>query len=223
MFGSSSSPLCSFCKNVDETILHPFYECNITKVLWKSLISYFDKSLNLPFLSPQIAFLGFTDTYCNDILLKNHILLLFKIYVYNSRNNKKISLKNLIRNVTKVKSIEKEIAAKNEKNLCCITKSGKKLKTGKRKMSVSLIIHVVGGGIFLLRNICCYFVFLSLFFLLLLLLLFVLVFFSLFFVYVCVIIFCVSFALIFFSLFFVCVCVIIFCGSFVFFILMLFN
>ena len=97
-------------------------------ILPRHLISFFDKSLNLPFLSPQTACLGFTNTYCNDILLKNHILLLFKIYVYNSRKHEKISLNNL-RNVTKVKNIEREIAEKNEKKLCCITKRGKKLKT----------------------------------------------------------------------------------------------
>ena len=104
IFGKSS---CLFCKNVDETILHLFYECDITKALRKSLISFFDKSLNLPFLSPQTASLGFTNTYCNDILLKNHILLLFKIYVCSSRKHEKISLNNLIRNVTKVKNIER--------------------------------------------------------------------------------------------------------------------
>ena len=79
IFGRSSSPLFSFCKNVDETILHLFYECDITKALWKSLIYFFDLSLNLPFLLTQAAFLGFTNTSCYDILLKNRILLLFKM------------------------------------------------------------------------------------------------------------------------------------------------
>ena len=73
----------------------------------------------------------FTITYCNDILPKNRILLLFKIYVYNSRKHEKVLLNNLIRNVMKVKNIEKEIAGNNEIKvmLCCMTKSGKKLKT----------------------------------------------------------------------------------------------
>ena len=128
IYGKSSSPLCSFCKKVDETIFYLFNECDITKSLWKSLIFFFHKSLNLPFLSPQTSFLGFTNTYCNDILLKNHILLLFKIYVYSSRKHEKMSLKNLLRNVTKVKNIEKEIAGNTEKKLCCIIKSGEKLK-----------------------------------------------------------------------------------------------
>ena len=114
IFGRSSSPLCSFFKNFDKTIFHLFYEC--------------DKSLNLSFLSPQTAFLGFTDIYCNDILLKNDILLLFKIYVYISRKHEKISLKNLIRNVTKVKNIEKEIAGNNEKKVMLYNKKWEKIE-----------------------------------------------------------------------------------------------
>ena len=114
IFRKSFSPLCWFWKNADETILHLFYECDSTKELWKSLMSFFDKCLNLAYISPQAAFLGFTSTYCNDILLKNHILLLFKIYVYNSRKHEKMSLNNLIINITKVKNNEKEIAGNNE-------------------------------------------------------------------------------------------------------------
>ena len=116
-------------QNVDETILHLFYECDITKALLKSLTSFLDKSLNLPLLSPQTVFLGFTNTYCNSSLLKNHILLLFKIYVYNSRKHEKISLKNLIKNLTKVKNIEKEIAGNNEKKIMLYNKKWKKLNT----------------------------------------------------------------------------------------------
>ena len=83
IFGKSSSPLSLFLKNADETILHLFYTRNITKELRKSLIYIFDTCLNLPYLSPLAAFFGFTNICCNDILLKNHILRLFKIYVYN--------------------------------------------------------------------------------------------------------------------------------------------
>ena len=73
----------------DETILHLFYECDITKALWKSLILFFSKSLNLPFLLPQTAFLRFTDTYCNDILFKNHILYYYSKFMYTIQENMK--------------------------------------------------------------------------------------------------------------------------------------
>ena len=39
LFGKSSSSLCLHYKNDDETILHLFYECDITNALWKSVIS----------------------------------------------------------------------------------------------------------------------------------------------------------------------------------------
>ena len=94
IFGKSPSLPCSFCKNAYETIHHLFFECNIIRELWKSLICFFDKCLNLPNL--PFVFLGFTNTYCNDILLKNHILLLLKIYVCNSIKHEKISLNNPI-------------------------------------------------------------------------------------------------------------------------------
>ena len=83
----SSSML--FYKNADETILNIFNKCNITKELRISLISFFDKCWNLLWLTSQTAFLGFTNTYCNDILLKKHIILVFKTYVYNSRKPEK--------------------------------------------------------------------------------------------------------------------------------------
>ena len=123
--------LCSFYKNAHETIPHLFYECNITKELWKSLISLFDKRLHLSHLTPQTAFLRFTNTYCNDILLKNHILLLFQIYVYNARKHEKILLSNLIRNIKKVKKSKilwKKLLETMKRRLCCRAKSGKKIE-----------------------------------------------------------------------------------------------
>ena len=90
----------------------------------------------------------------------------------------------------KSKILRKKLRETMKKKLCCITKGGKKLKTSQAK-NVSLIYprwwwgEGGGGETVLLRNIFC----------------FLLLFFYLSFV---------------FSLFFVCVCVIIFCGSLVF-------
>ena len=81
IFGKSSSSLCSFCKNADETISHLFYECNITKELWNRLDLFFNDCFHLPQLLPQTAFSGFFNTYSNNLTLENHVLLLFKIYL----------------------------------------------------------------------------------------------------------------------------------------------
>ena len=96
---------------------HLFYECIITEEMEQNLISFLEKYLNLPYLTPQNASHGFPNTCCNDNLFRNHILFLFKTYIYNSRKHEKTSLDDLIRNVTKVKSTEKEIAGNNEKKI----------------------------------------------------------------------------------------------------------
>ena len=57
IFGKSSlSSLCLFCKNAVKTIFNLFYECNITRKFWKSLIFFFDKYLNLLYPTPQTGF-----------------------------------------------------------------------------------------------------------------------------------------------------------------------
>ena len=49
----------------------------------------------------------------NNKILINHILLIFKLYVYKSREKKFININNLIAEIRKVKRIEKEIALNN--------------------------------------------------------------------------------------------------------------
>ena len=53
---------------------------------------------------------------------------MFKISVCNSRKHEKNSLNNLIKNVMKVKNIEKEIPGNNEKMIMLYNKKGKKFE-----------------------------------------------------------------------------------------------
>ena len=117
-----------------------------------------------------------------DILLKNHILLLFKIYVHNSRKHENVSLNNHIRNVTKVKNIEEKIAGNNEKKIMLITKPGKK--------NWKQVKQAKGMGV---EYFCCEISVASVINYLFILFCF----FSLFFVCVCVINFCGSFVILF--------------------------
>ena len=86
IFGIKSSTLCSFCNLCNDTPLHIFYECNRFKCLWSKLSKY----LVLPTLTPQTAifrFLDFTNSdskFKKSKLLINHILLIFKLYIYRS-------------------------------------------------------------------------------------------------------------------------------------------
>ena len=121
IFGIESSPLCSFCNLCNKTPLHMFYECDSIKCLWSDLVQFFKNSLVLPTLTPQTAIFGFFDStkseynFKKNKLLINHILLIFKLYVYRSREKQFIYINNLITEIRSAKAIEKEIAASNSK------------------------------------------------------------------------------------------------------------
>ena len=69
-------------------------------------------------LTPQgafLAFLGFLNANPDLLLIQNHLLLIFKIYIYNSRNSESLKIKSLIREITKVKNIEDTFSLNNKK------------------------------------------------------------------------------------------------------------
>ena len=55
----------------------------------------------------EYAIFGFADHKVNYHLI-NHILLIFKYYVYKTRENGSLDLKVLKRNIQKIKNIEKQ-------------------------------------------------------------------------------------------------------------------
>ena len=78
------------------------------------LVQYFQNSLVLPTLTPQTSIFGFLDFKKNKLLI-NHILLIFKLYVYRSRGKQFIHINNLIAEIKSAKAIEKVIATSNSK------------------------------------------------------------------------------------------------------------
>ena len=112
-FGIKPSPLCSLCNLYDEIPYHIFYECDRVKCLWSDIVQCFQNNLILQTLTPQTAIFGFLDSANNDPIfennkcLRNHILLIFKLYVYKSREKKLININNLIAEIRKVKNNRK--------------------------------------------------------------------------------------------------------------------
>ena len=96
-FQMKPSPMCSLCSLYDETPLHIFYECDAVKCLWADLVQCFQNNLILPTLTPQAAILGILESAGNDFTLKtnkvfiNHIVFIFKLYVFESREKKSIN------------------------------------------------------------------------------------------------------------------------------------
>ena len=83
---------------------------------------------------PQTAIFGFLDEpdYQNFVLL-NHLILLFKLNVFNSRRDKALCFNKFLRDITKVKKMEKKTTFSNENRN---NQVGKKLKMTDQKIVI---------------------------------------------------------------------------------------
>jgi hypothetical protein len=105
---------CSLCYRQDETPIHLFSECYISVRIWKELQRYFNKSLEIPDLTPQSAFLGFFNL-TKDRIIINHLLLIFKITLYQGRSSCKCSFQNVMANILRIKKVESHLIFSSEK------------------------------------------------------------------------------------------------------------
>ena len=113
-FGKKVTPLCSFCMEELESLIHLFHSCTRTNFLWMQLQHSFQNVLITPPITPQSAIFGFIDHKVNYHLI-NQILLIFQYYVYKTRENGSLELKLWKRNILKIKNIEKQISLNKPK------------------------------------------------------------------------------------------------------------
>ena len=106
LFGLSETSLCSYCENVDEDIGHLFYACQSTMNLWSQLKILLEPYITLPILNAKNALLGFYDDELDHSYLINHILLIFKIYVYSTRIRKVLSINDLKEKILEIARLE---------------------------------------------------------------------------------------------------------------------
>ena len=114
-FGLVRDSKCSFCKREDETIFHVYNDCINVKKLWQDLKKFCSQFINIPDITPQSAILGFFDHNNDDSLIINHLLLIFKWYIYKTRNKKKLDLNHLLKCISKVKENEEKICGSDFK------------------------------------------------------------------------------------------------------------
>ena len=87
-----------------------FHICGKTQALWTQLISHLNRHLNLSHLTPQSAIFVFLDISNKNYLIVNHLLLLFKYYIYNARDREDLVFEALMKNIKKIYDIEKNLA-----------------------------------------------------------------------------------------------------------------
>ena len=86
------SPLYSFCSKEEETFTHLFLVCTFPFKLWRDVQRTLRSKLTLTDLSERTIKLGFIDGESFSIT-ENHILLLYKRYIYISRIHKRSTKK----------------------------------------------------------------------------------------------------------------------------------
>ena len=106
MFDQGVGQLCSLCLKEPEAILHLFCQCDKTQLLWETLGNKVVGFLSLPKLEPELALLGKWNLNKNEKVLINHIVLLFKRFIFDNRGNRHkihiLALLNYFRAVEKV-------------------------------------------------------------------------------------------------------------------------
>ena len=125
IFSKKDTKLCSYCKLQDKAINHIFVECKFAIKLWSDL-RHSQSSFVIPILNPQSAIFGFFETDPDLAILLNHIVLLYKYYIYSSRDSSKLPFKALLKNIKKV-FFEKKISSGNERKTEAFIKKWSKM------------------------------------------------------------------------------------------------
>ena len=109
-------PLCLYCSQEEESPLHLLHSCLKTKQLWNKLRQYLSRFINIPHSTPHSSILGIFDNNQHSELI-NHLLLIFKFYIYSTRNTKSLYFDNLNITIKKIKDIENELTSSKKLKL----------------------------------------------------------------------------------------------------------
>ena len=80
------------------------------QILWERLKCCIENNLDLPSLTSQSTILGFSDSQSESFIIINHLLLIFKYYIFKSRNTKHLSFLQLKTDIVKVKALEEDLS-----------------------------------------------------------------------------------------------------------------
>ena len=107
-FGKVNSPQCFFCKLHEETIMHLFHDCLIVKRISNKLRSILSNNMKFSIITPQSIIFRFWDLDTNEHLVLNHLLLIFKTYIYNARTTGYLNKSHLLIYIKGIKDANKK-------------------------------------------------------------------------------------------------------------------
>ena len=126
-FNMDETPLCSLCNQASEFVSHLFCTCTKTCNLWRQLCAWLaNQNVMLPSnLVPQTALLGLWNEPMQDLTLINHVILMFKCYIYlKKKETTGPSFFGLNACIKNMETTERKIASQREKNWIFITRNG---------------------------------------------------------------------------------------------------
>ena len=110
------SPLCSLCNQHLEVVLHLFCNCIKTQDLRNSSVNASGEKLVSPLFSPTTVFLNEPNIPGNEDVLFNHILLLFKKFIYDNKNYQaRIHILSITNYIKEAEKLEQKIAYRKGK------------------------------------------------------------------------------------------------------------
>ena len=102
---------------------------------------FFWKSFFFVRLDATAVFFGFTEEHLEDRKLQNHLLLLFKIYLYKSRSYGFVSLKSLLLKIKKLIAWKGKLQMQMQISINLSYLSGIKLITSEQPITNTLILY----------------------------------------------------------------------------------
>ena len=119
------SPMCTFCNEKIETMLHVFWECKHVKKLWKTLQRWLKYviNINVSFNASMIIYNNYKGE-CKDTI--NCFILIAKQYVYRVKCYRQpINFAHMLTNVYQIENVEQWVAKANNTFVKHLIKWGK--------------------------------------------------------------------------------------------------
>ena len=124
-FNIVDSSLCSLSKQENESVIHLFPICSVARSLWDQLSTWTSsQNIILPLnLVPQVVILGVWDEKMQDLTLVNHLILIFKCYIYLKRKDD-LNFYGWKAYIKSIENIELYISPHKDKNKIITIKKG---------------------------------------------------------------------------------------------------
>ena len=95
--------------------MHLFYDCLIVKRIWNQLKSILSNNISFLISASQRAIFGFWDLDTNENLILNHLILIFKMNIYNARTTGYLNISHLLIYIKGIEDIEKKLGESDTK------------------------------------------------------------------------------------------------------------